>query len=112
MRLIVCGGADYSRRDFIWTCLDRVHRKHTISTLLREDDGGASEIAGQWAISRLVGSTTYARDRRIPGSADPIDAILADGRAETMVAFPGGERIDEFVRRALEAGIKVWRPGE
>lgn len=110
MRLAVCGGPDYSRRDFVFECLDRAHRKANITTLLREDEKGASAFAGAWAVARLVGSTTYAKARRIPGAPDPIELIFGVGKPEALVAFPGGEREEEIVNRALQAGLKVWRP--
>lgn len=114
MRVIVCGSPHYRNRDFIFSSLDRVHRKGSLSYLIREDERGVSQIAGEWAQSRLVGSICFAKARAIPGSGCPIDQMFSDsnlGRPDALIAFVGDEeRETKIINRALASGLKVWRP--
>lgn len=74
---------------------------------------GADTLAAQWAQARGVPIEAYpanwARDGRIAG---PIRNrhMLACGRPDGVVAFPGGRGTIDMVAIAEAAGLKVWRP--
>ncbi len=49
MKILVCGGRDYSDQAATWAALDKVHKKHGITLVIDGDASGADRHAFQWA---------------------------------------------------------------
>jgi hypothetical protein len=113
MRVLVCGGRDFADREFAFAMLDRAHAKNGITCIIEGGARGADRLAKEWALSRGVGLDEFPADWTTHGNrAGPIrnKEMLDKGKPKGVIAFPGGRGTDDMVRRAQEAGVKVWRP--
>lgn len=116
MRLLVCGGRDYFKRDKVFAALDRVIEKRTVEYVIHGGATGADSLAGQWAEARGIPCRVFAvtrEDWRTHGkAAGPMrnDRMLRDGSPDGVVAFPGRSGTTDMVRRAETWGIPVWKP--
>jgi predicted Rossmann-fold nucleotide-binding protein len=113
VRLLVCGGRDYSDRTRVFKTLDRVNAQRGVSLLIHGGAPGADTLAGEWAKLRAVPAKVYEAAWDAQGkSAGPIrnQLMIDNGRPEAVVAFPGGSGTADMTRRAEAAGLKVWRP--
>ena len=54
MRLLVCGGRDYSDQRTLFRALDKLMTKRQVVTLIHGAATGADSLAGQWAESRGI----------------------------------------------------------
>ncbi len=104
VRVLVCGGRKYARRDLVWRFLDRLHAERGISCLIHGAASGADTLAGEWAVARgvpeeaypiLPGEGGFARNGRMLGAAG----------VDMVVHFPGGNGTRDMVRRAEEADV-------
>jgi hypothetical protein len=110
MRLLVCGGRDYTDREFIFETLDQLHADREITTLIHGAARGADTLAGEWAIARSVEVTPYPADWRAHGNlAGPIRnrRMLHEGKPDRVLAFPGGVGTAHMVRIARAFGVPV-----
>lgn len=106
MRVLVCGGRGYARRDLVWRFLDRLRSEEGISALIHGAASGADTLAGEWAVARgvseepypiLPGEGGFARNKR----------MLREAGVDLVVHFPGGNGTRDMVRRAEEAEVVV-----
>lgn len=111
MIVLVCGGrkySDYTRLDHV---LAAVRDKHGVFCVLDGAAPGADSLASRWAkengfpLMEMPANWDFY-DKR----AGPVrnQWMLDYGRPDAVVAFPGGNGTADMVRRATEAGIKVW----
>lgn len=113
MRVLVCGGRDYSDRQTVFDYLDGLHLLHTITLLIHGGARGADWLAGQWGQDRSVPVTVFAADWFNHGkAAGPLRnaKMLAEGKPDLVVAFPGGRGTTDMVRKANAAGVRVVQP--
>ena len=113
MKLIVCGGRDFTDRAFLFAALDAVHRKRPIGTLAQGlCPTGADAFAVEWAKARDVFCIGFeANWREFGASAGPRrNQQMLDYGVDGVVAFPGGRGTADMVRRARAAGVTVWQP--
>jgi predicted Rossmann-fold nucleotide-binding protein len=111
MRLLVCGGRDYSDADRLSEVLDRVLAKHKITCVIHGGATGADELAHHWAINRgLEIEVFHAAWNREGHSAGPRRnaRMLAEGKPDVAVAFPGGRGTADMVWRLNLASVAVW----
>jgi YspA, cpYpsA-related SLOG family len=54
MKVLVCGGRDFSDTAFIYAELDRLYERYAFETLIEGAARGADRIAGQWAHDRGI----------------------------------------------------------
>lgn len=111
MRVIVCGGRDFNDASLLGDTLDRLHgEKGKIRLLITGMARGADDLAEQWALERGVVCHGYPADWKHYGRrAGPIRnaLMLKHGRANLVVAFPGGPGTAHMVRIAKTAGVRV-----
>lgn len=110
MRVLVCGGRDFSDCQMVWDTLDDLARAEVIDCLIEGDARGADRIAGAWARRRGVDLRVYAADWRKHGrAAGPIrnQQMLDEGKPDLVIAFPGGIGTADMVRRARASGVRV-----
>jgi hypothetical protein len=112
MRLLVCGGRDYTDRATVFAVLDRVHAHRPITCLVHGAARGADSLGAAWAISRGIHTEPHPADwLRLGKAAGPLRnaEMLATG-VDGVLAFPGGRGTAHMVRIAREAGVPVWEP--
>jgi hypothetical protein len=110
MRVLVCGGRDYSDRAALAHTLGELHRTRGITLVIAGGARGADTLAEEWAKSQAIPCDVYQADWDGLGrKAGPIrnQRMLDEGPPTLVVAFPGGRGTADMVRRAREAGIET-----
>ena len=109
-RVLVCGGRDYANRTRICEVLDAMHGSAPMSLLIHGAANGADRMAGAWGRARGIDVQAFPADWAAHGaSAGPKrnELMLAEGKPDLVVAFPGGRGTSDMVRRAKAAGVVV-----
>ena len=122
MRVLVCGGRDYSKTDvFNWleqNLRDEVSFKlgvnvWTLTHVIEGGARGADQGAREWGFSEDgVTVESYPADWKRDGkSAGPKRnaLMLREGKPDVVVAFPGGRGTADMTAKADAAGIPVIR---
>lgn len=110
MRLLVCGGRDYTDQVTAFRLLDRVHALCPVTCIIQGNARGADALGKQWAISRGIPHDDYPAQWNTHGKgAGPIrnQQMLTEGKPDKVIAFPGGSGTADMVRRSRVAGLKV-----
>lgn len=109
MRVLVCGGRDYTNKDAVYDALTflSVHEDlHIIAGGAR----GADAFGAQWALDHDMPLNVYNADWETHGkSAGPIrnQQMLDEGKPDLVLAFPGGRGTNHMKRIARKAGVEV-----
>lgn len=106
MRVLVCGGRDYTDRESVWEALGRANAEWIVQGGAR----GADRLAKQWAAFYQRKRVEYPADWATYGKAAGTirnQRMLTDSRPNLVVAFPGGRVTSDMVRRARKAGVPV-----
>lgn len=128
MRVIVCGGRDFCDQEWLFDALDRINARHGITFLRQggqvkqhpEDANlpaakrrriGADHLAKRWAMSRMISHDTVEADwKRLGAAAGPIrnGMMIRENDIDAVIAFPGGDGTADMVKKARDAGIRVF----
>lgn len=114
MRLLVCGGRDFSDQTLAESLLDEIHRNTPVTELIHGAARGADTLAALWARSRGVPERPFPADWAAHGRAAGClrnEQMLLEGRPELVLALPGGRGTADMVSRARRAGLRVVGPG-
>lgn len=110
MRVLVCGGRDYSDAAMVNGILDGINRSTPIAVLIQGGAAGADCLAREWCGAHEVPYDNYAADWKAHGrAAGPMrnQRMIDDGNPDLVVAFPGGRGTADMVRRARKAGLTI-----
>lgn len=113
LRVLVCGGRDFGDGLMLDDALSRVRHHRGVSHLIHGGARGADALADVWARYHGVPRSVFFAQWHTHGkAAGPIrnQRMLDEGKLDLVVAFPGGRGTEDMVRRATEAGVRVWRP--
>lgn len=117
MRVLVCGGRDFSDRDAVAFAL-KEYKPKPIATGVSEaiiivgGAPGADTLAEEWAdcfgVRKRVFLANWAKHGKAAG---PIrnQQMIDEGKPDLVIAFPGGRGTADMIRRAESAGIPVRR---
>lgn len=108
--MLVCGGRDYADDRRVRDVLDEIHKERRVSLLIQGGADGADWHALMWARVAVVPFESYRADWDKYGkAAGPIRnaRMLAEGKPDLVVAFPGGRGTEDMKRRARAAGVPV-----
>lgn len=114
MRVIVCGGRDFTDWDAGFAALDKIHRETPITFLFHGNARGADSIASTWAchphrvrsgVRNCPCPAKWAQHGKAAGPKRN-QAMLGNG-IDLVIAFPGGRGTADMVRRARAAGVEV-----
>lgn len=114
MRVLVCGGREFTDWHRLCRELDAMHTQQPFTCLIHGAAKGADEMAGAWAASRNIQVAEFPADwethRRAAG---PIrnKQMLDEGKPQLVVAFPGGRGTANMVKQAVAAGLEVRKVG-
>lgn len=140
IRLLVCGGRDFTDAGLVERALSAVHRKKTIALLIEggqisedrktKDRWGADWLCRQWAECMGIEVLTIVAkwdDVEAPGalvkfnkSGMPYNALagpwrnerlISEGRPDAAVSFPGGRGTADMVARIEAAMVPLWKVG-
>lgn len=114
MKMLVCGGRDFSDYAFLCKKLDGIHKMYNVTELIEGGAEGADTYARFWAESRKIKkiTTVFAQWGEHGRQAGCIrNKAMAELNPDLCVAFPGGNGTAIMVRIAMEYGIKVLEVG-
>lgn len=111
MRLLVCGGRDFTNREALNTHLNALlQERGRVSVLIHGDASGADTLAKEWAgdagIPTLAFPAKWEKYGRSAGSIRNSE-MLAEGKPDLVVAFPGGVGTNNMVFQARRARVPV-----
>lgn len=110
MKLLVCGGRDYTDRLFLYSILDSYLFGDLFLTLIHGGAPGADRLAGEWARSRGCKVEIFPAHWSEQGRAAGVirnQRMLAEGKPDLVLAFPGGRGTEDMMRRARRAGVPL-----
>ncbi len=111
MRILVCGGRNYTGAATMNAELDVLHAERGITALIHGAARGADALADAWARSRGIPVTAFPAEWSKHGKAAGFrrnETMLRNGKPELVVAFPGGRGTAHMVRLAT-AGVSLKR---
>lgn len=111
MKIIVCGGRNYTDKSFVFECLDELNATGFIDQIINGGANGADAWAELWAKERGKDCVTIpANWLKFGNQAGPIrNAQMIQMKPDLVVAFPGGKGTANMARQAVSAGIEVWK---
>lgn len=116
MRILVCGGRDYTDQDFVYQTLDRLHKQYGFDVVIEGNAHGVDRMAGYWArrrrldnVKESVTQADYDKHGRYLAPKVRNQRMLDKHNPDLVVAFPGGGGTMDMVARALRAGVRVER---
>jgi hypothetical protein len=116
-RLLVCGGRDYRNSPHVFLKLDELHARLAdtapIELVIHGGATGVDTIAQAWAWHNLIPVLAFPVSTEEWGylgrAAGPLrnKHMLAKGKPNLVVAFPGGPGTTNMIKQAENAGVKV-----
>ncbi len=85
MKVLICGGRDFTDAGFIHAELDRLHAQYGFRTIIEGDARGVDRIAGEWARARELELIEFPADWKNEGRHA---ALLNEGKPDLVVPFP------------------------
>ncbi len=110
IKILVCGGRDYSERRLLYEELDKVHAENQIAIVITGGARGADSLAVDWASIRNIQVLIYNANWKTHGrKAGPLrnQRMIDEGEPDLVIAFPGGKGTADMVRRAKIAKIAM-----
>ena len=106
MRIIVCGGRDYTDGTTVARVLSALDLSD--ATVVHGAAPGADSLAADWCRTFGVPEEPHTADWSHYGkAAGPIRNAMMLAGADLVIAFPGGRGTADMVTRAREAGVPV-----
>ena len=110
MKVLVCGGRNYTNRERVEQELCALEIEHGMLTVIEGGATGADSLARSWAIGAGHALETCPADWEKHGkAAGPIrnQKMLDVHKPDLVLAFAGGRGTADMVRRARVAGVKI-----
>lgn len=111
MRIVVCGGRDYSDRMKVFAVLSEYRRDNDRLIIIQGGASGADAIARDWSyLQPSVRLITESADWKTHGKAAGFirnQFMLDRYKPDLVLAFPGGRGTADMVGRARKAGVPV-----
>lgn len=113
MRVIVCGGRDFSNGALLNSTLDRLHAERMFTAFMQGGATGADRLAKFWARTkpelegqRFECKADWDKHRKAAG---PIrNRRMLEWKPDLVVAFPtGGPGTADMMQAARGAGVEV-----
>lgn len=118
MRVLVCGGRDFADRDAMARALAPYKPKPVTDAgehiIIHGGAPGADTLADEWCDVFGARKRVFLADWKQHGrAAGPLRnaRMIAEGKPDLVIAFPGGKGTADCVRKAKAAGIKVMEAG-
>lgn len=108
MKLLVCGGRDFNDLCLFFDTIDDLSPEPDL--IIQGGATGADALARRYAEKRGIQIQTFEAEwSKYGNAAGPIRnrKMLAEGKPDLVVAFPGGKGTADMVRRASVAGVPV-----
>jgi hypothetical protein len=120
MRVLVCGGRDFSDTAWLYSVLDDLKKRETIDCIIEGDAKGADRIAGYWAKKNRIDLKIFPADWASNGkAAGPLrnQKMIDDARPDLVIAFPRangeyGVGTKDMMMKARNASIETFVPAK
>lgn len=117
-KVLVCGGRDFSDRDFVFATLDSRLAAEAIAELIVGFDPAdprpqwADRLAFEWATDRGVPVRCFPANWKAFGrAAGPRrNTEMQAERPDECIAFPGGTGTADMMVKALRIGAELFQP--
>ena len=96
----------------LWRVLDMLHEQHHFSVVIHGMQRGADRLADNWAsFNKIPAYRFHAAWTQYGNAAGPIRnaKMLAKGKPDLVVAFPGATGTKDMIRKALAAKVDVLK---
>lgn len=110
MKILVCGGRNYSDESTLSRVLGEIHAATPITEIINGGATGADALAERWARRIDIRFTTIRAKWDTHGYfAGPIRnaVMIKDTEPDLVVAFPGGRGTADMIKKAIAAGVRV-----
>lgn len=110
MRVLVCGGRDFSDQKLLEDTLNTFHQLHYIDCIIEGNGRGADRMAGFWARKNHIDNIKFSANWKEYGNAaGPIRnaEMLFKGNPDIVIAFPGGKGTANMVQLAKKNNVEV-----
>ena len=113
VKILVCGGRDYTDRHHLYKILDEIHREMKVTSVVHGASRGADTLGEDWANDRWIAThpmpALWSEHGRRAGPIRNAAMLAAHPEIELVVAFPGGRGTDDMIQRAEAAGLTILR---
>lgn len=110
MRVLVCGGRNYTNYARMKTFLDLEHADIPITTIIHGAAPGADSLANRWARENQIKVEAYPANWDMFGKAAGFlrnRKMAQYARPDLVIAFPGGRGTANMIHVAKEFNIPV-----
>jgi hypothetical protein len=109
MRLLVCGGRNYTNESLLNDRLSEIHSHTPVTLLIHGDARGADRLAGAWAGAMEIPMMIFPANWNLGKQAGYIrnKQMLEEGKPDLVLAFPGGRGTEMMMQLTLEAGVPL-----
>lgn len=116
MRVIVCGGRNFTDRGSLFAALDALSSKQQagFSAVIHGAARGADRLAGEWAEARGIPChefpANWEKHGRAAGFVRNME-MLKIGKPDAVIAFPGGAGTLDMIELAEKAALPIHKIG-
>lgn len=110
MRILVCGGRDFSDYTFLKSILDHFNETYEIECIIEGEAKGADKLSAQWAKENNITCVPFPADWvKHKRAAGPIrnSQMLKEGKPDFVIAFPGGSGTNNMISQTKKAKIQI-----
>lgn len=111
MRVLVCGGRNFTDKEYLFETLNALAKTIQIDCIIEGNASGADRLAGYWARKNYIDNIKFKAEwDKYGNAAGPIrnKQMLTEGKPDIVIAFYGGKGTANMVQQARSAGLKVF----
>lgn len=112
MKLLICGGREFTDRERLQACIEAIQRRKGIETVIHGAARGADRLAGTICSDLGIDVQAVPADWNTHGKAAGSirNRHMLEMEPDGVLAMPGGSGTAHMCRIAEAAGVPVWRP--
>ncbi len=109
MKVLVCGGRNYTNKQKVFDTLDRIHNINKINCIIHGKARGADKLGEEWAKEKGISIKSFPADWKTLGKiAGAIrNEKMANENPDICVAFKGGSGTKDMKEKCEKKGIKI-----
>jgi len=109
MKVLVCGGRDFTDKAWLWSVLDAKHLALPIRMIIQGEARGADTLAKEWAASNKVPCLSVPADWEAHGKRAGFirNALMLTFEPDLVLATPGGKGTNMMCVLAEKKGTPI-----
>ena len=115
VRIIVCGGRDFTDNRMLSSVLWAVHERRSIAEVIHTGQRGCAQMANRWAFEHGVHRTELRADyKRYGEKRAPVirNRKMLELRPSGIIVFSGSAEVHSLLAQALYGGVPVMQGAE